>query len=170
MGVDAPVLQAEDCVESRDVELAGGDVQLPEPYTIELTGTGYRWRVRYPGVDGLLATEDDVIRFRNVHMPLDVDVQFVLKSTDYVYGIELPDFKKREIAVPDLEFRFALHAAIAGTFDLNGDEFCGDPHPELVGKMIVEPRDQFRRWLARQAREVAAESESPSQSDARRLR
>ena len=140
-----------------NASVEGNPVQIPEPYTIEITGTDYRWRVRYPGIDGLLATNDDVIRFRDVHIPTETNVELVLKSADFVYGLALPEFQKREIAVPNLEFRVCLRPTVSGTYALNGDEFCGDPHPELTGVLIVESRERFQQWLVQQSPENTGE-------------
>jgi heme/copper-type cytochrome/quinol oxidase subunit 2 len=120
---------------------------IHEPYCIEVTGHEYRWEVRYPGADGLLATNDDVISVRNVHVPQETDVVLLLKSLDYVYVMALPQFRLKELAVPTLEFQMSFHSQEAGQFALLGDELCGDPHPELKGHLIVEPREHFLAWL-----------------------
>ena len=121
-----------------------------EPYCIEVTGHEYRWEVRYPGADGLLATDDDRVTVRNVHVPQGTDVVLLLKSLDYVYVMALPQFGLKEMAVPTLEFRMSFHTQEAGQFALLGNELCGDPHPELKVHLIVEPREHFLAWLNRQ--------------------
>ena len=126
---------------------------IREPYCIEVTGHEYHWDVRYPGADGLLATDDDRLTVRNVHVPQGTDVVLLLKSLDYVYVMKLPQFGLKEMAVPTLEFRMSFHPQEAGQFALLGDELCGDPHPELKGHLIVEPREHFLAWLNRQDRE-----------------
>src|SRR4029077_9337405 len=107
----------------------------------------YRWHVRYPGEDGRLVTEGAALTLRDVHVPVQTKVILVLKSTDFVYTLALPQFGLKEIAVPDLEFRMEFRSTVAGRFELIGDELCGDPHPELRGVLIVEPVDRFLSWL-----------------------
>lgn len=126
-------------------------VAIHEPYCIEVTGHEYRWEVRYPSADGLLATDDDLLAVRNVHVPQGTDVVLLLKSLDYVYVMELPQFGLKEMAIPTLEFRMSFHPREAGQFALLGDELCGDPHPELKGHLIVEPREDFLNWLKLQS-------------------
>ena len=123
-----------------------------EPYGIEITGNENRWHVRYPGSDGRLAELGDGSIARDVHIPAQTDVVFVLKSDDYVYTLALPKYGLKEIAVPKLEFRMEFHSPDAGRFPLLGDQLCGEPHPELQGNLVVEPRDRFLRWLNDQPR------------------
>ena len=142
--------------DTRAVTLRGSPLTtsvIHEPYCIEVTGHEYRWEVRYPGVDGLLATDDDLMTVRNVHVPQETDVVLLLKSLDYVYVMALPKFGLKEMAIPTLEFRMSFHPQEAGQFALLGDELCGDPHPELKGHLIVEPREHFLAWLHRQGHE-----------------
>ena len=121
--------------------------QIQEPYQIEITGSKDRWHVRYPGADGRAATSGDTLVVRNIHVPQETKIVLVLKSTDYIYTLSLPQFHLKEIAVPDLEFRVEFCPPQAGRFELVGNQLCGAPHAELTGFLIVEPRDRFLGWL-----------------------
>jgi len=132
-------------------------LEVPETLRIEVTGDHYHWELRYPGPDGELATDDDVQAVRNIHVPLGANVVLVLKSVDYVYVLALPEFGLKEIAVPTLEFRMSFHPSVIGQFLLEGDELCGDPHPELRGHFIVESREQFLAWLRAQPKKLRAD-------------
>lgn len=121
--------------------------QICEPYKIQITGSRDGWHVRYPGAEGRLESEGDALAVRNIHVPLRVNVVLVLKSTDYVYVLAIPEYGLKEIAVPELEFRMEFRPKEAGRFELVGNELCGDPHTELQGFLIVEPEERFRDWL-----------------------
>lgn len=121
--------------------------QICEPYEIEITGSKDRWHVRYPGADGRLATGSEVRTVRNIHVPLRTKIVFVLKSTDYVYVLSLPQYRLKEIAVPELEFRMEFRSEDPGRFALIGEPLCGDPNVEMQGHLIVEARDRFVDWL-----------------------
>lgn len=133
--------------------------KIQEPYHIEVTGHNYRWHVRYPNSTGRIETEKDALAVRDIHVPLETEVVLVLKSTDYVYVLSLPEFGKKEIAVPTLEFRMQFRPETTGQFALLGEELCGDPHPELKGSLVVEPQAQFLDWL--QKLSSRAPSETP---------
>ena len=138
-----------DCEQST-VDQPTVDATIREPYCIEITGSDYRWHVRYPDGDGQIAEQGSGPIVRDIHVPCQTDVVFVLTSNDYVYTLALPQYGLKEIAVPKLEFRMEFHPLVAGRFPLEGDELCGDPHPNLQGELIVEPRDRFMKWLADQ--------------------
>lgn len=146
-------------VRDSELQVNSTDVANPldEPYQIEVTGHEYRWHVRYPSSSGQLETDQDSVSLRDIHVPLDADIVFVLKSKDYVYVLELPEFGKKEIAVPSLEFQMQFRPEKAGRYPLLGDELCGDPHPELKGTLVVESQAQFLDWLQGQASATAAE-------------
>ena len=127
------------------------EILIPQPYRIEITGGQYRWKVRYPGFDGILSTSDDVIIGPTIHIPEDTEILFELKSTDFVYLLSLPHFHRKEIAVPGLDFSIKVHPDTIGEFALEGDDLCGDSHPEMNGRLIVESRPQFESWLRQQA-------------------
>ncbi|HLJ11714.1 MAG TPA: hypothetical protein VKU82_11020 [Planctomycetaceae bacterium] len=122
-------------------------LDVREPYVIEITGNNDRWHVRYPGADGTQATAGNEVARRDVHVPLDMQIILKLKSRDFVYSLELPEYGLSQIAVPNLEFKMEFRATQAGRFAFEGDELCGDAHPELEGELIVEPRERFLEWL-----------------------
>ncbi|KAF0244816.1 MAG: heme/copper-type cytochrome/quinol oxidase subunit [Planctomycetota bacterium] len=115
--------------------------------TVEVTGRGMEWIVRYPGEDGVLGSADDVTDRQNLHVPAGADTTVVLKSADYVYSFSLPAFEAREIAVPDLVFSLRFKPETPGEYELQGDNMCGGTHSALKGKLIVEPAYAFRAWL-----------------------
>lgn len=125
-------------------------ISIPEPYRIEITGGKYRWHVRYPGPDGVLDSPDDIAVERDLHVPLGIEIELQLKSNDYVYLLSLPQFHLKQIAVPTLDFTLTFRSDEIGEFDLDGDEFCGDPHPELKGLLFVQSRAQFETWVREQ--------------------
>ena len=59
-------------------------------------------------------------------------------ALDFVHGFNMPDLKVRADLPPGAVTRVALPAAVAGTYDFVCDNFCGDHHEEMHGRMIVE--------------------------------
>ena len=59
-------------------------------------------------------------------------------SLDFVHGFNMPDLKVRADLVPGRVTRVSLPAARPGTYDFVCDNFCGDQHEEMHGRMIVE--------------------------------
>ena len=95
-------------------------------------------------------TNDDIHAQQILHVPIDAEVEIVLKSLDYLYSLEVPLAEKKEIAVPDLTFSLNFKADKMGTFEMPGDQMCGYTHPDLMGTLIVESQEDFAKWMKSQ--------------------
>jgi len=117
---------------------------------IEMTGHDFKWASHYAGRDGKMGTDDDIQAQQIIHVPIDAEVEIVLKSLDYLYSLEVPLAEKKEIAVPDLTFSLSFKADKMGTFEMPGDQMCGYTHPDLMGTLIVESQEDFAKWVKSQ--------------------
>lgn len=113
----------------------------------ELTGYDYRFHFRYPGEDNTLNTDDDRFGTQDLYVPEDAVVTLRLTSQDYIYTMEVPELGLYEAAVPELSFDLKIIAEASGSHDLLGTQMCGYDHPDLLGKLIVQPSAQFRRTM-----------------------
>ena len=125
--------------------------EIPAVLEIEVVGSEYQWEVHYPGPDGKLGTDDDEIGRRDVHVPSGTRARIHLRSRDYVYGFALPELGLKEVAIPELEFSLDVPPTQAQVTELRGNQMCGYTHPDLIGRLIVEPRDQYIASLKRLA-------------------
>jgi len=71
---------------------------------------------------------------------------FVLRSTDFLYTLEVPRLRLKEIAAPELEFQVSF-VARPGEFEYFGEPLCGEPHDVMAGRLIVESPERFAEWL-----------------------
>lgn len=117
------------------------------PYRIEITGSEDRWIVQYPGLDCPLESAGDLIRSLELHVPTGREILLSLRSTDYIYTMELPNWQLKEIAVPKLEFQLRFTSGSAGRFELLGDHLCGGVVEELQGTLVVESAREVLLWL-----------------------
>ncbi len=117
---------------------------------IEMTGHDFKWHSRYAGADGKIGTDDDPRANQVLHVPVNAEVEILLKSRDYLYSLEVPQAQCKEIAVPDLTFSLNFKADQIGTFKMPGEQMCGYAHPDLMGTLIVESQSDYARWLASQ--------------------
>ena len=60
-----------------------------------------------------------------------------VKSLDFIHGMNFPDFKLRADLMPGRVTRIELPALQAGTYEFLCDNFCGDGHEEMHGKLVV---------------------------------
>ena len=60
-----------------------------------------------------------------------------VKSLDFIHGMSIPDLKIRTDLMPGRVTRIELPTLRAGTYDFLCDNFCGDGHEEMHGKLVV---------------------------------
>ena len=65
-------------------------------------------------------------------------VRLEFTALDFVHGFNMPDLKVRADLPPGTVTRVALPAVPPGSYDFVCDNFCGDHHEEMHGRMIVE--------------------------------
>jgi cytochrome c oxidase subunit II len=59
-------------------------------------------------------------------------------SLDFVHGFSMPDLNVRADLPPGVVTRVRLTAQKPGVYEFLCDNFCGDGHEEMHGRMIVE--------------------------------
>jgi len=117
--------------------------------------------VQYPGKGGSSLFGGVGVPLQEIHVPLDANVVLELTSSDYAYSFTIKQHDIREIAIPDLKFAVELQPSRAGSFELTGEELCGDPHPALQGRLIIEPQAQFLKWLSKTSSAVPSRGPRP---------
>jgi len=65
-------------------------------------------------------------------------VTLAFTAVDFMHGFNVPDLGVRADLVPGRVTKVRLVPAKAGTLDFLCDNFCGDGHEGMVGKLIVQ--------------------------------
>ena len=60
-------------------------------------------------------------------------------SLDFVHGFNIPDLKLRADLPPGIVTRVRFTVDKPGVYDFLCDNFCGDKHEEMGGRMVVVP-------------------------------
>lgn len=120
---------------------------LPETLLVRARGSGYNWYFSYAGADGIPDTDDDIEVRRHLFLPTGRSVRIQLESDDYLYSLKLPAQGASEIAVPGMVHYCVVKEAKAGSYPLNGDQFCGYTHPDLIGRVVFESPNRFYNTL-----------------------
>jgi cytochrome c oxidase subunit II len=129
---------------------AWADVKMNKPKmkpTVEVTARQFEWRLRYPGKDGKLGTEDDIHHVNDLHVPVDEEILVDLKSMDVLHDFFLPHMRIKQDAVPGMKIPVWFRATETGTFDLVCAELCGWGHYKMKGRLTVESRKDYDAWL-----------------------
>jgi cytochrome c oxidase subunit 2 len=154
-----------------------------EHVLVELVGQQFSWGARYAGEDGKLGranvnyiegtnfigvdasdanANDDIIVKGEFHLPVDVPVQFVMRSSDVMHSAYMPHFRAQMNCVPGLktQFNFVPTITTKEMKEITGNEdfeyillcnkICGAAHYNMQMNIIVESKEDYEKWLADQ--------------------
>ena len=122
-------------------------------FEVEITAQQFEWHMRYPGADGRLQTDDDVMTINQLHLPVHQNVLIHLKSQDVIHSFFVPQFRMKRDAVPGLTGRLWLSATKTGHFEIACAELCGLGHYRMRGFLVIETPEAVQEWLAQKLAE-----------------
>ncbi len=121
--------------------------QPPSDVNLLVTASQFNWEVRYPGPDGKLETEDDVILNNEMHVPVGKPIRIQLRSKDVIHSFFLPNMRFKQDAVPGLTIPVWFQATRTGDFEIACAELCGFGHYTMHGILTVHTQEEFKTWL-----------------------
>jgi cytochrome c oxidase subunit II len=114
---------------------------------IRIVGHRFWWEVRYPRYQIVTANE--------IHVPLSsrdepgaTDV--VLESADTNHGFWVGQLGPKSWVVPNYRNEIWLKPFLTGIYLGNCSVFCGDQHANMLIRVVVQPRDEYVKWLENQ--------------------
>lgn len=119
----------------------------PKTLRIEVNAHQWSWDLRYAGSDGQFGTDDDVVRWNDLKIPVDRPIYVQLTSTDVIHALYLPNFRTKMDAVPGQVNRLWFTAKETGEFEIGCAQHCGTHHYKMRGVVEVLSEDQFDAWL-----------------------
>ena len=146
------------------------------PSTLEVTARQFEWRLRYPvpealrksalGKDTTWDSSKDPIKdlfvVNELHLPVNEEIVLDLKSADVLHSFFLPNVRVKQDAVPGMKIPVWFRATETGSYDLVCAELCGWGHYKMKGRLTVESREDFNKWLEQKFREQMATQDAPS--------
>ena len=152
---------------------------------VELYGRQFDWTIRYTGADmefgqasvnyidlakgnsiGLNVLDqnghDDIIRTDTMHLPVNKEVRFTIRSQDVLHSPTLPYHRMKMDAVPGMPTHFRMTPNKTTeqmrkeynnpdfNFELSCQQICGAAHYQMRRVVVVEEEAAFNRWLANQ--------------------
>jgi cytochrome c oxidase subunit 2 len=124
------------------------DIARPKPPTAEVTGRQFEWRIRYPGRDGIIGTRDDLYTVNDLHVPVGEEVVLDVRAEDVLHSFFLPHLRVKQDVVPGMRQYVWFQANREGRFDIVCAELCGWGHYKMKGRITIESRASFERYLA----------------------
>ena len=113
---------------------------------IAATGHQWWWEFAYGGTK--TANE--------LHVPVNTPIDLDLTSVDVIHSFWVPELGPKMDMLPGTTNHLRVLAPRAGSYEGQCAEFCGVEHAWMRLRVVVEPADEFARWLAAQAAPAAA--------------
>lgn len=132
---------------------------LDEPPTgdrvvVGVTGHLWWWEVRYHDA----ASGRWITLANELHLPAGRPVQLGLESADVIHSFWVPALGGKMDLVPGRINRLVVTALEPGIYRGVCAEYCGTQHARMALHVVVEPPEQFDRWLAAQAAAAPADT------------
>ena len=138
---------------------------IPKPPICEVTGRQFEWRLRYPHSkpdgwrpgDPYVFGDDDLYVVNDLHLPVHEEIVLSIKSQDVLHSFFLPNLRVKQDVVPGMRQYVWFRANKTGVYDIVCAELCGWGHYKMRGRLTVESREDFDRWIEQQ---VAAQNQA----------
>ncbi len=115
------------------------EMNMPQAnsYEISVTGQKWSWEFQYPNgyVD------------KDLHLPVDQNVQLVLKSKDVIHSLFIPAFRLKKDVVPGRYNKVWFKADKPGVYTIYCAEYCGTAHSDMLANVVVHEPGGFESWL-----------------------
>lgn len=124
----------------------------PKAPTVRITGHQWWWDVRYEN-----PTASEIVQTANeLHLPVGRTIHFELLSSDVIHSLWIPNLHGKTDMIPGYTTQTFVRADQPGTFWGQCAEFCGHQHANMRLLIVVEPEEEFQKWLAAQRQPAPA--------------
>jgi cytochrome c oxidase subunit 2 len=118
----------------------------PNALRASVIGHQWWWEMQYPSLGIVTANE--------FHMPLagpNRQETFVrLQSVDVAHSFWIPQLSGKTDVIPNRDNTIWFDPTELGTYLGNCAEYCGTQHANMFIRVIVQPQDEFQKWVKAQ--------------------
>ena len=148
-------------------------VTVPEnAFKIEVVAYQWGWNYRLPGDDGVLGktsinlvsdenpygldsndpnSKDDILVMdADLHLKINQPVKVELRSFDVLHNFYVPQFRAKMDTLPGIITYYWFTTTKTGDFEVLCAEYCGTGHYAMRGKVLVDEKQDYSNWLAKQ--------------------
>ena len=111
---------------------------------IYATSSKWVWTFKYP--NGHVDSE--------LHVPQDKNVRILIKSTDVLHSLYIPEYRVKMDAVPGRYTDVWFKPDYAGTFPIFCTEYCGKDHSNMLSQATVHEGNGYEEWLLEKEKEM----------------
>lgn len=154
-------------IEQKSMEPAG------DRLIVEVTGQQFVWNMRYAGADNEFGATDinliddaagnpvgvdrdspggaDDIMVPEMRVPVNREVEVVLKSKDVLHNFFVPEMRIKLDTVPGLVGKLRFLPDREGKFEIVCSELCGLGHYKMRSFLHVVSEEEYNAWIEEQA-------------------
>jgi cytochrome c oxidase subunit 2 len=114
----------------------------PQALEIDVIGKQWWWEYRYPKLGVVTANE--------LHVPAGRPVVLKLVGWDVIHSFWVPQIAAKRDVIPGRRDQITFTADTPGTYWGQCAEFCGTSHANMLLRLMVDPPEQFDRWVQAQ--------------------
>ena len=121
----------------------------PPPDALKVTVVGHQWwwEIRYPAFGIVTANE--------LHVPVSnlkdrMPTFLKLESADVVHSFWVPRLAGKTDLIPNRDNKMWIEPWEPGTYLGQCAEYCGTQHAHMLLRVIVHPKEEFKKWVAEQ--------------------
>ncbi len=123
-------------------------LDIPHPdVEVKIEARQFAWIFTYPGKDGILGTEDDLVA-KELHVPVNKKVVFHLEAADVLHNFYVKDLRLKQDAVPGRSIKGWFDTNTEGTYEIACAEICGKGHTLMGSKLVVDSNEAYQSFLA----------------------
>ena len=109
--------------------------------TVNVYSQQFAWTFGYPE-EGNKWSEGEF------HVPVDKQVIFKMNAQDVIHSFWVPEWRIKKDNVPGITTEAVITPDKVGTYQLICTELCGAGHATMRAIVVVEPREDYEKWLA----------------------
>ncbi len=117
-------------------------------FTIEVIGRRWWWEVNYP--------EQGVITANEIHIPVGVPVEMLLRSGDVIHSFWVPQLHGKMDLIPGRDNTLIIQADEPGIYRGECAEYCGLQHARMHFMVVAQSAEDFEAWVAGQQQPAVA--------------
>jgi cytochrome c oxidase subunit II len=160
------------------------DVPKEGAIQVQIVGQQFNWSARYPGKDGKFGNQDmhfinstnsfgvdpsdpngkdDVqLSLGEMHVVKNKPVVAYVSSRDVIHSFKVIAMRVTQDAIPGMRIPLWFKPTVAGRYQINCAQLCGNAHSAMsAGMMVVEETQaDFDKWLAAQPTVSGAAAQS----------
>lgn len=123
-----------------------------DPVMVDVIGSQWWWAFRVHG-----ATESETFETANeLHIPAGRWIRLELESRDVIHSFWVPNLQGKMDLIPGTKNVLWLQAERPGVYRGQCAEFCGIQHAHMGLIVVVQPEDEWNRWVEHQRRPARA--------------